>query len=106
MRKMAELKISPAAIDDLKEIRAYITNELCNPSAAENVIDKIMKCISRLEAFPLMGAPLDLSVDFPTDYRFVICSDYAAFYRYNNNIVYVVRILYGKRDYARLLFDK
>lgn len=39
------------------------------------------------------------------DYRFVICDNYLAFYRYHQK-VYIDRVLHGKRDYLQILLAK
>jgi len=41
-----------------------------------------------------------------TDYRFLVCGNYLAFYRYKDATVYVDRILYGRRDYLKILFPE
>ena len=42
--------------------------------------------------------------DVESDYRFLVSGNYLAFYRAYGNTVYVDRILYGRRDYLRILF--
>jgi addiction module RelE/StbE family toxin len=99
-----KLKISPKAKDDLAEIKGYISQELCNPQAAVNLVSKITKKMCGLSEHPGIGAALSSVVDIQTDYRFVVCANYLIFYRYEDGIVFVSRILYGKRDYTRILF--
>jgi plasmid stabilization system protein ParE len=41
-----------------------------------------------------------------TDYRFQVCGNYLIFYRLEQGTVYIIRVLYGKRDYMRLLFGE
>ena len=41
-----------------KEIKAYITDELCSEQSAINTIEKIMKRIRQLADYPEIGAPL------------------------------------------------
>lgn len=101
---MYKLKISPEAKDDLAEINGYISQELCNPQAAVNLISKNTKKIRGLSEHPGIGAPLSSVVDIQTDYRFLVCANYLIFYRYEDGIVFVSRILYGRRDYTRILF--
>ena len=101
---MYKLKISPKAIDDLVEIKSYITQELCNPQASVNLVSKIMKKIRRLSEHPGIGASLSSVMDIQTDYRFLVCAKYLIFYRFEDEIVFVSRILYGKRDYTHILF--
>ena len=103
---MADISFSPEAVSDLQQPKAYITDELCNEQAAVNTIAKITSRIRELAAFPEMGAPLSSIVDFETDYRFLVCGNYTAFYRFENQTVYIVRVLYGRRDFMRILFGE
>lgn len=103
---MADISFSPEAVSDLQQTKAYITDELCNEQAAVNTIAKITSRIRELAAFPEMGAPLSSIVDFETDYRFLVCGNYTAFYRFENQTVYIVRVLYGRRDFMRTLFGE
>lgn len=102
--RMYKLKISPAAKDDLAEIKGYISQELCNQKAAVNLVSKITKKIRGLSEHPGIGAPLSSVVDIQTDYRFLVCTNYLIFYRYEDGFVFVSRILYCRRDYMRTLF--
>lgn len=101
---MYKLKISPEAKDDLAKIRGYISQELCNHQAAVNLVSKITKKIRGLPEHPGIGVPLSSIVDIQTNYRFLVCTNYLIFYRYEDEIVFVSRILYGRRDYTRILF--
>lgn len=101
---MYKLKISPKAKDDLAEIKDYISHELCNPQAAVDLVSKITKKIRGLPEHPLIGTPLSSVLDIQTDNRFLVYDNYLIFYRYENEIVFVSRILYGRRDYIRILF--
>lgn len=101
---MYKLKISPEARDDLAEIKNYISQELCNPQVAVNLVSKIMKKIRGLSEHAGIGAPLSSVVDIQTNYRFLVCANYLIFYRYEDEIVFVSRILYGRRNYMRILF--
>jgi plasmid stabilization system protein ParE len=103
---MAVVYISPEAQNDLHDIRKYIAMELGNPSAAANTVSKIMKGIQGLEVFPGIGTPLAPVVDISNEYRFLVCGSYLVFYRHDDSGVYVVRILYGRRDYTRILFGE
>jgi plasmid stabilization system protein ParE len=51
------------------------------------------------------GIPVERYVPFPTDYKFVLANNYSIFYRIDDNIVRVIRIMYSKRDFARILFE-
>lgn len=101
---MHKIKISPEAKNDLAQIKDYISMELCNPKAAVNLASNITKKIRGLSEYPEIGASLSSILNIQTDYRFLVCANYLIFYRYEDGIVFVSRILYGRRDYMRILF--
>ncbi|MEG2144362.1 MAG: type II toxin-antitoxin system RelE/ParE family toxin [Oscillospiraceae bacterium] len=102
---MPQVKISPLASQDLKEIKKYISTDLESPQAAAKIIKQILKRIKDLEDFPQAGGNLSLIIKTQTNYRYVIVGNYIVFYRFENNVVFIVRILYGKRDYIDVLFN-
>ncbi|MBQ2862510.1 MAG: type II toxin-antitoxin system RelE/ParE family toxin [Oscillospiraceae bacterium] len=101
---MYKISFSPEAVDDLKDIKQYIKDELCNEQAAKNTVAKILKKIKLLSDFPESGSSLSAIIGFDTDYRYLVCDNYIAFYRIENKNVLMVRILYGKRNYMQILF--
>jgi len=103
---MTRVKLSHEAEMDLSQIKDYITNELANPAAAKRILSQITKRIGKLSKFPELGSSLEAIVPFQSDYRFLVCGKYIAFYLYEQNIVFVDRILYGKRDFVSVLFEE
>ena len=101
---MNKLHYAPEAKNDLADIKEYISGELASPIAAKNTVSRITKRIRNLERFSDMGTPLSSIVGIDTDYRFLVCGHYLAFYRTEGNNVYINRVLYGKRDYVAILF--
>lgn len=101
---MFSIRISPEAENDLKEIQKHIAFVLENPTASQNIVTNILKTIRNLEIFPDRGNPLNTIIQIKTDYRFVISGQYIIFYRRDDKHVYIIRILYGKRDYLKMLF--
>ena len=101
---MAEIHYSPTALNDLDEIWTYISQNLCNPIAAQNTINGIMDAVDMLSDQPEMGAPLYFLSGLNSGYRYVIHGNYMAFYRTNRTDVYIDRVLYGKSDYMPVLF--
>ena len=89
---------------DLDDIWDYIVTDLCNASAAERVVNDILDVVEQLENFSEMGALLASIVNVDSDYRFIVSGNYLIFYRVSGIDVYVDRILYGRRDYLRILF--
>ena len=105
---MAKIQYSPKALRDLEEIGDYISGQLQNPIAALNTVNTIQDKIDTLEDFPQLGTLLsaiynDIDVG---DYRFLVCLNYLAFYREEGNTVYIDRVLYGRRDYIKILFGE
>ena len=89
---------------DLDDIWDYIVTDLCNASAAERVVNDILNVVEQLENFSEMGALLASIANVDSDYRFIVSGNYLIFYRVSGMDVYVDRILYGRRDYLRILF--
>lgn len=88
----------------MEEIKAYLAEELKSPSAASAVLRKITNAIRTLRDFALIGAPLTSIVNVESDYRFLVAENYLVFYRACGKEVYVDRVLYGRRNYLRVLF--
>ncbi len=101
-----KIRVTPAALNDLKDIKSYIENDLSNPIAASNVIKRIIDDYSRLEFLPHMGPSLSAKVPFDTDYRFNVSGNYLIFYKADEKHVSIYRILYGRRDYLKIIFDE
>lgn len=103
---MAEIHFSPAALRDMQDIKAYITDELCSEQAALHTVSRIMKRIRQLEAFPELGAPLASVVELDVPYRYLVCGNYLAFYRIDRGDMQIIRVLYGRRNYMQILFGQ
>ncbi|GEN57971.1 hypothetical protein GCM10012290_05510 [Halolactibacillus alkaliphilus] len=101
---MYKIKVNPMATEDLIEIRDYIQKELDNPTAAVDVIKKIIAKYEGLKKFPLMGVELSTKINVQTDFRYVVSGNYLVIYRADHEFVYIYRILYAGRDYLRILF--
>ena len=100
-----KIRVTHAALNDLKEIKSYIENDLSNPIAANKVIGRIIEDYSRLQIYPHMELSLSTKVPFDTDYRFIVSGNYLVFYKADDEYVSIYRILYGRRDYLKIIFD-
>lgn len=96
--------VSPAAKQDMLDIKLYITHNLGNSIAANNTLARITSELRKLQQHPTWGARLSAIVDIETDYRYLLCGNYMVFYRIAHDAVYVDRVIYGRRDYMRILF--
>jgi len=101
---VAKLRYSEAALQDLEQIDDYISETLNNPTAALNTVNKIQDAVDKLVDFPFIGSPLSSIANMETDYRFLVCGNYLVFHRSETRVVYIDRVLYGKRDYMAILF--
>ena len=97
------INYSPKALQDLDEIWDYISKELSNPEATKHVVTSILDAVNVLGEFPESGAPLEPHINLDSPYRFVTAGNYIAFSRFEENTVYVDRVLYQKRNYTKLL---
>ncbi len=103
---MYKIKFSPDAANDLNETHTYITEELGSVSAATRTVRAITDKIKQLASYPELGTPLSAVVSIETAYRFLVCGNYLVFYRIEQDAVYIIRILYGRRNYMQVLFGK
>lgn len=97
-----KIKYSAQAKRDLLGISKYITDSLYNPKSASSTAEMIMKEISRLEDSPYVGTPVVFEFTEIVGVRVIRYKNYGAFYRISENIVYIDRVLYLKRDYMKL----
>ncbi|MBP3039815.1 type II toxin-antitoxin system RelE/ParE family toxin [Bacillaceae bacterium Marseille-Q3522] len=100
-----KLHFSPESLRDLDEIWDYMMIEFCNSDASLNVVNGIMDTIDKLKDFAEMGAPLSSVAEVETNYRFLLSGNYMVFYHPKGTNIYIDRILYGRRDYLRFLFE-
>lgn len=102
---MYKLLLSGLALNDLAEIRAYIADNLKNPSAALSTIQSITEDMRTLQTLPLSGTPLSAIADVQTEHRFLVTGNYLTFYRVQDKTVFIDRVLYGRRDWLRILLE-
>ena len=100
---MIKISYSNAAIRDLERIGDYISEQLKNPQAALNTVNKIQGAIDKLADFPFIGTTLSSIYPIDTDYRFLVCGNNLAFYRMQESNVLIDRILNSRQDYIVIL---
>ncbi|MBQ2763731.1 MAG: type II toxin-antitoxin system RelE/ParE family toxin [Firmicutes bacterium] len=103
---MSKIRLTPKAFQDLKEIKTYIAVELQNPQAAMGIVSKITKSLKILEEHPLAGPSVEAKTGFSSDLRILVCAQYIAIYRVENDFISVARIINAKQDYIRILFGE
>ncbi len=101
---MSKVLFSYDAKEDVKSIKKYLTEELDNPISAASTVKSILRAAKQLESFPFSGTPLDNVIDVKTDYRYISSGSYLIFYTVETDIVRIVRVIHGSRDFPKLLF--
>ena len=95
--------IAPEALAAIQSDADYIRDELSNPDAAQRMCRAIMDRIKTLASHPEAGSPIKTESLLLLHYRFVVVFNRLIFYRVEKNCVHVVRVIYQRRDYERLL---
>ena len=99
------VRIVKPARSDIREIRRYIAEDLQNPVAATeriNLIDTNIQSLKTMPArFPLVQDAYLASKGF----RIVVCEAHLVFFVIEEEAkkVYVMRVIYARRDWARML---
>lgn len=100
-----KIKYTPAAIADLQELKDYISKALHNPKAAQRITKSILDQCSNLKTHPQLGMSLSAKTGVDTDLRYLICEHHLAMYRVEGDLILIARILDGRTDYMRVLFQ-
>lgn len=100
-----DIHITYAAEKDLNSVADYIEFVLLDPMAADDLLEEAENKISDLSIFPKKFALVDDPVLKTWGIRFLLVKNYIAFYVISeeNHTVYIVRFLYGKRDWITIL---
>lgn len=102
---MARVVFTEPAEHDLLDIEYYIFVDLCNPQAAQRISDGILGAADKLaeypEGHPLVGEELLGRMGI----RITYFDNYNIFYYYDmqNDVVYIIRVLYNKVDWQNIL---
>ena len=91
---------SPEALNDLKDIYAYIAQELLVPDTALNQVNRIRKEIRSLDFMPSRYALVDWEPWKSMGMHKVPVDNFAVFYTVDSNsmTVVIIRIVYGGRN--------
>jgi len=102
---VARVVFTEPAEYDLLDIEYYIFVDLCNPQAAQRISDGILGAAGKLaeypEGHPLVGDELLGRMGI----RITYFDNYNIFYYYDmqNDVVYIIRVLYNKADWQNIL---
>ena len=100
-----KLRYSPAARDDLRQLKAYLTTEFGAAVAAKSAAKSVSE-ISALKRHRSLARPLSGKVGRDTPYLYLLCGKHSiAILSKDGNLYSVVRILDGRTDYAKTAFS-
>ena len=99
------LKILDSAKADMRGIYSYIAEDLQNPIAAKRRILLIDKAIFSLKENPTQHSLVRDEYLASKGYRLVVAKNHLVFFvvRENAHSVFVMRVLYGRRDWMNIL---
>ena len=100
-----EYRFTRKAEADLDSIVRYISGELSNPKAASVFVEKLQDIIDEARAFPESGSPVMNEFLENTQVRKKFAGNYVMYYLPDTNerVLYILRIIYGKRDRQDIL---
>lgn len=95
---------SPQAMEDMKDIYAYIAWELHEPDIATAQVNRIREEVRSLDFMPLRYSLVDWEPWRSKGVHKVSVNNFVVFYTADADdmIVTILRIIYGGRDIARL----
>lgn len=100
---MKKLKYSPDALEKLQEIKRDITTKF-GAEAANTIIKKMTRSFRDLQQFEYKGPAVESVLGIPCDYRFLYVQHNYAFYRVEDDVVWIVDIYNEKEDFMWKLF--
>lgn len=98
------LVVTPDVIEELEEIKDYISHVLKNPLSADRIVNGILDEIERLSESPELGVNFVSKIGFSTNLRYLVVEKYIVVYRNEEESVRVLHVFYGKRNYLKILF--
>ena len=100
-----EVIISKIAEADMDGIHIYVSEELCSPKAADDLLNEFEHCILDLEQMPNRYSLVTHDRLARKGIRPVPIKNYIIFYYVDEQAktVTIARVMYGKRDWVNLL---
>lgn len=100
-------RLTAKAEADLDEIVSYISVQLENPQAAAGFLNKLQDAIQETCSFPESGS-LVINEFLPyKDIRKILVGNYIMYYfpDVNAEMIYVLRVIYGRRNLDKILME-
>lgn len=102
---MYRLEYLPVARQDMIEIVRYISKELQNPVAADQLATELIEAGDSIPGFPYANPAYMPIRPLKHEYRKLLVQNYIMFYWVDEGkrLITVARVVYAKRDYEHLL---
>lgn len=100
-----EIRYTPAAQKDMDNVWEEVYTASRSFEITNKYVDEFIDTIAKKKNFPESGSPLYYRGIF-TGFYSVNFKAYKAFYRVNDGYVEVIRIIFAKKDYLKILFGE
>ena len=97
-----KVQYSKAAIRDLDRVWNEVFETSKSYDITEEYIDDLMDKVEAKADYSKSGSPLYYQDSF-TGYYFVVFKAHLAFYRLEDDVILIYRVLFGRSDYMRYL---
>ena len=100
MKSEFEYRLTRKAETDLEEIVSCIADELSNPKAASDFLDRLQIAIAEIRLFPECGPIVENEYLPTTDVRKILVESYILYYLpdCDAKMITILRIIYSRRD--------
>ena len=100
-----EVRVTRQALEQIKEIVHYISNDLMAPDAAHNLLDKMKAEITKLSSLPKKHDFIDEEPWRTERVRKIVVKNFLIYYWVDdeNNRVQVTAVIYNRRDQTKQL---
>lgn len=99
------VQITSKALDDMKGIYNYIAVQLSAPDTANDQYNRIAYAIEKLDVFPKRIKVMESEPEHSMELRQLTIDNYSVFYVIKDELVIVLRVLYGASDIGARLLD-
>lgn len=102
---MYKLEYLPLALQDILEIVNYISNNLSNPEAAQQLAEDIVAAAEKMKDFPYSNMLFIPPKPLKHEYRKLIVKHFILFYwiEEDKKTVTIARVMYNQRNYEQIL---
>lgn len=98
------VELTESALEDIQEIKFYISTTLKNPETAVSIVESIVSTVEKLKIFPKVHRVRKTHL-LHGEIRFVPVSNYTVLYSVNDDksIVSILRVVYGRRNISEII---